>query len=550
MNYALSIAVLAAISTGAQAGYDPSSTAFDRIVRVSGSSASDNGLFDRVDVDMCVANGNKSYLVQSGNATTSLGNYWGVACDASAASGITGKVLFLKRSAGGSAMGVGPVNASTQIGFIDRSSCTDADSNGVYTCPQTTDITTPPGNVPNGGVSDVNPSGFTAPINGGNGASYLNLVVQPLVTQVFGIVVNTSFRNALQAAQFGSGSSCVGQETEACMPSLTKNQINTIFTVEGQQQSWSDFVVNRVGGSDPITTSPATAAYRATPFDSKIHICRRVIGSGTQAQFQFNFLDNPSKTGTNTLTPYHQYATNFTTGPIVWNGSGSGDVEACLESYENGVTKTITAAAAPTGTTTISRQINPALSPATGAQVETGPVHAWAIGIQGTEKNNTLSKAYRFIKVDGVAPTIENVWNGKYFDFAESSCQVRKNDTTAEALFVKKLCNLSPNTVAKLNLGPDLNYVPQGNGSGEHTWGVGGYLLPSTIPGAVPDTSFNLLNPVTNYTRENNPGRQPVINKQYRTKIPFNSGNTSLDTNGTLDAAGVTVVPKADSSSW
>lgn len=558
MKSVLSAAILAALSTGAQAGYNPASTAFDLIVRVSGASASDNGIFDRVDSDMCLANANKSYLVQSGNSTSSLGNHFGIACDASAASGVTGKVLFLKRAAGGSGVGVGPVNDSKKIGFIDRSSCTDADDNGVYTCPtltSTTDTGTD-GDVPDGGISDIAPTGFVAPINGGKGASYLKLDSKPLVTQVFGIVVNLSFRNALQAAQFGSGHDCVGAETEACMPSLTRNQINSFFAVESAENSWSSLVVNRAGSTpgtvvgQPMTTSPATANYRAAPFDTKVHICRRVVGSGTQAQFQYNFLDNPSKSGTSALTPYHQFGSNFSTGPVVWNGSGSSDVENCLEAYETGTTKTITAAAAATGTTTTSRQINPALNVTTGAKLETGPVHAWAIGIQGSEKNNALAKKYRFIKVDGVAPTLENAWNGKYFDFAEASCQTRKGDTSAAAVFVKKACTLTPSAVAKLNLGADLTYTPGGNGSGEHQWGVAGYLLPSNIAGAVPDTSFRLSNPVTNYIRDNNPGRLPMINKTYRTKVPFNSGDTSKDTNGTLNATAIGVAPKADSSSW
>lgn len=537
VNYALSAAVLAALSSGAQAGYNPATTAFDLIVRVAGASASDNGLFDRVDADMCQKNANKSYLVQSGNDTAKLGNYWGIACDASVASGVSGKVLFLKRSAGGSEMGVGPVNDGAAIEFLNRSSCADGDRNGVYTCPTLT-----AGDVPNGGISDIAPAGFVAPINGGTGAVYTKLDSKALVTQVFGIVVNTSLRNALQAAQFGSAHTCVGKETEACMPSLTKQQIDSLFARDSGETSWSALVVNRVGSTPaslagaPLTTSPATAAWRPSPFDTKLHICRRVVGSGTQAQFNYNFMENPSK-GSAGLTPYSQENTNFSTGPVVWNGSGSSDVESCLEAYETGTSKTITAAKG-------SVEIN------SKSSAEKGPVKAWAIGIMGTEKNNTLGKAYRFIKVDNVAPTLENVWNGKYFDFAEASCQTRKGDTSAAALFVKKACVLTANSVAKLNLGPDLTYAPGGNGSGEHQWGVSGYLLPSTIVGAVPDTAFRLVNPVTNYVRYNNPAKSPVINKAFRTKVPFNSGDTSKDTAGSLNAASTGVAPKAGVTSW
>lgn len=559
-NSLVAAAVLATLSATAHAAYNPTTTTFDRVVYVSGASAMDNGLFDRVDVDMCQANANKAYLVQSGNSTASLGNYWGIACDASAASGVTGKVLFLKRSAGGSGVGVGPVNAAQKLAFIDYTAapalnpsapCTDADANGVYTCPTLNGTTEIPavtgGSIPVGGVSDIAPSGFVDPINGGSGASYSNLDAKEFVAQVFGVVVNTNFRNALQAAQFGSGHACVGAESEACMPSLTRQQINTIFASETGLASWGSLRINRDGvaatgspaafNGDPLTTSTATAAYRVAPFDSKVHICRRVVGSGTQAQFQYNFLDNPSKSAVGgALTPYTQSNTNFATGPIIWNGSGSSDVESCLEAYEAGTTKTITSA---TGTTSI--------NPAAG---ETGPVKAWAIGIQGTEKNNTLAKAYRFIKVDGVAPTIENVWNGKYYDFAESSCQTRSGDASAEATFVKNTCALTATTIAKLNLGIDLAYTPGGAGAGEHQWGVGGYLLPSSVSGANPDgAKFVLTNPVTNYIRGNNPAKPAYINTTFKTRAPYNSGDSSLDSIGSLNNTGTAVTP-ATGSSW
>jgi len=538
-------AVLASLSAGAQAVYNPATESFDLIVNVSGASAMDNAVLDRVDLDMCQANANKAYLVQSGNTTSSLGNYWGVACDASAASGVTGKVLFLKRSAGGSAAGVGPVNAAQNLAFIDRSSCSDADANGVYTCPTLNGSAEIPavtgGSIPVGGLSDVAPSGFVDPINGGNFSTYDNLEAHEFVTQLFGVVVNTSFRNALQAAQFGSGSACVGAETEACMPSLTRHQIASIFSADTGLASWGSLRVNRDGlagtNGEALTASPATAAYRTAPFDTKVHVCRRVVGSGTQAQFQYNFLDNPSKTASGgALTPYTQSNTSFTTGPIIWNGSGSGDVENCLEAYESGTTKTITSA---TGST----QINPAAG-------ETGPTKAWAIGIQGTEKNNTLGKAYRFIKVDGIAPSLENAWNGKYFDFAESSCQTRTGDTSAEATFVKNTCTLTATTIAKLNLGADLLYTPGGTGSGEHQWGVGGYMLPSSVAGAAPDgAKFTLTNPVLNYIRDNNPAKAAHINTSKKSNTPFNVGNSGLDSNGSLNSAGTGITTNG-ATSW
>jgi hypothetical protein len=542
MRSLTSIAVLAALSAGAQA-YNPATETFDHIVRVSGASAVDNGLFDRVDLDMCQNNANKTYLVQSGNVTTALGNYWGIACDAATASGVSGKVLFLKRSAGGSGQGVGPVNNSTAISFISRTSCTDADANGVYTCP-----TLSTGDVPDGGVSDLAPNAFEFLINGApaDGTNLSgNLEPRAMASLVFGIAVNTNFRNALQAAQFGANSTCVGAETEPCMPSLTKQQINSIFGFKSGQKTWTTVRVERDGvdttaplNGEALTATPGTAPYRTAPFDNKIRICRRVAGSGTQAQFNANFLGNPVK-GVFALAPYDQTLhTSFSLGPIIWNGSGSSDVENCLEAYDTGTTKTITSA---TGST----QINPATGEGTG------PTKAWAIGIQSVEKNANLAKPYRFIKVDGVAPTLENVWNGKYFDFGEVSCQTRTGDASARATFVKNACNLNVAAVVRMNLGSDSAVGGTGAafGAGEQPFGVSGYLLPSTISGTSPDGSkFQLSNPVTNYTRFNQFGADPVVNTGRA--IPFNTGDTSLDTNGSLTNAGGAAITPNGTSSW
>jgi len=41
----------------------------------------------------------------------------------------------------------------------------------------------------------------------------------------------------------------------------------------------------------------------------------------------------------------------------------------------------------------------------------------WAIGVQGLEKNANQAEAWRFVKIDGIAPTLANVAKGKYHDW-------------------------------------------------------------------------------------------------------------------------------------
>jgi len=45
---------------------------------------------------------------------------------------------------------------------------------------------------------------------------------------------------------------------------------------------------------------------------------------------------------------------------------------------------------------------------------------AWAIGQQSSDKNASATKAYRFIKINGVAPTLANAFSGAY-DFTNES---------------------------------------------------------------------------------------------------------------------------------
>lgn len=526
VKYLLSMAVLAAMSSGAQA-YNPATQAYaaNAIIRVSGASAVDNALFDRVDQDMCQNNANKSYLFLSGKGVGNLGDYWGITCDATAASGYTAgtPILFLKRAAGGSGQGVGPVNSSTAIQFLNRTTCAGGPTS--YTC------TAGGADVPNGGLSDVYPKAFEDPINGGTGAAYNNLDATTLATQVFGVVVTKDLRNALQAMEFGETSPCATSVDESvkegveCMPSLSHQQVRSIFAVDGGAlSSWDNlqFINPTTGVAEGLASSPVTAAYRtAADFDPLIHICRRIRGSGTQAQFQYEFLDNPSKNAVNgSLVPFSESGSDFFGGPVVWNGSGSSDTEDCLVAYQSGTTKSIIHLDLndPTELATVTSSINNDLDP---HGIGDHKVHAWAIGLMGTEKNNKLQKDYRFVKLDGNAPTIDSVAVGNYTDAYEASCQVRKNDNSLQAGFVKKACALTAATIKKLDIGANGTIEVKGDGVGEHVWGVAGYLAPSTNTGAVPDAIFSFTNPVTNYVRDNNAAKGLHINPAYNTVVPF-----------------------------
>ncbi|OYZ55762.1 MAG: hypothetical protein B7Y21_13940 [Hydrogenophilales bacterium 16-61-112] len=124
------------------------------------------------------------------------------------------------------------------------------------------------------GVSDEEPDLLLAAgaVTGGKPAG---LVSTALNVVTFGTPVTLGLRNALQTAQIASGKldpSCTaGNETEACMPSLSQSQIASIFG--GNLVGWSE-----------LGLSPA---------DDTVYVARRPVTSGTQAAARVFFLNEP-----------------------------------------------------------------------------------------------------------------------------------------------------------------------------------------------------------------------------------------------------------------
>lgn len=395
-------------------------------------------------------------------------------------------VLIYKRSAGGSAQGVSPlINQdaadvqSDLIEFLDiTTGCTLETAAAVGTlgqveCPSTHLA------VPDFGVSDVDPIQFRAqntpagflPISE---ADLTKLTVTGSVALTFGIPVTTDMRNGLQEAQFGVADPCVGNDSEACMPSLSRNQIASIYT--GKLNNWDQL---KVGGVSVF--SNASAIYKGVgPTASRVHICRRVEGSGTQAQHGIKFLNTPCTAVAAVPATDNTGLTEFAPVVQVHDNSGSGDMTECLDSLNTGV-------AIP------------------GADFQNTYGKRWAVGIQSVEK---ASANFRFIKVDGVAPTIENVASGKYLDFAELTFQyntVRMNDASrantkaiADALIASAG---EPTVVGEIN--KKFNH-------GFHGAQEVGYLANPNAFTANADGSVDLTKPVNPYTHAD--GQAPVDN--------------------------------------
>jgi hypothetical protein len=478
---AAAVAVGAVLHCGSAAAHDPSVTP-DIEIFMSGATAQDLNVRQLFE-ELCVANTLDVYFDNSvsanpGSAHTALF----CTLDSQKVPGLSvnnPKVLFHKRSAGGSAQGVNPVLDQQEIDAMvinNNGNCAKTGGETFYRCRINAagDLIK---KVSDAGVSDINPELFRG-VNTPAGSAPINPVkvsermeVRSGGALVFNTPITKSLRDALQRAQIDNGelqAGCEGKDDEPCMPSLSKHLIASLFT--GNVGKWSEVKVVKKDGS----SAPLTDYAQGQITDDKVHLCRRVDGSGTQSQFNVKFLHNPCTDGA--LSP--SSTTNPANGPVVILNSGSGNVDVCLKDFNDGTND----------------------SGSNGAGTK-----AWAIGVQSTERNAKLTRNYRFVKVDGVAPTLDNAFSGHYLDFAEVTYQWRKpafNGPTGDKLkVIEKIANDAgkPSIIAKNNA----DFI--------HPFGRGGYLAVSTAGHTVPANAvFDATNPVTPYTHA--PGGRSLDN--------------------------------------
>jgi hypothetical protein len=223
-------------------------------------------------------------------------------------------LLIIKRSAGGSAMGVIPLAKSSVIEVPDWSNAAaTADATaGQFTVPVSTAAA---GLVADIGVSDVEPKMFTG------------------INTEFGYTALTSAEQATLTvkswSQLAEGIVATRAVPDTAM--LTNNFYRE--ALDGHYQDWSTID----GTTDPII------------------VCRRVEGSGTQAAYNSYFNSFPNTAAYNgyaLVSPkittdslgYGVAGTGTQADPIqidpnaytVFEGSGSGDVRKCLQGAQLG----------------------------------------------------------------------------------------------------------------------------------------------------------------------------------------------------------------------
>ena len=387
-------------------------------IRISGATAQDPGLLAAT-LRLCSAGTMTAY---------SISNNFVYFCTADTTkftprAGTT-KLALYKYSVGGSGSGVGFVNSATAIPFMDltklatacTAGATTVDADGTATnlsTYQSFACTAASSNVTTNalsyiGISDVEPQFFGPP------STYNNLNAAGLASVIFGVPVTKVAYEALQTAQ----GKTVGGLTEADMPSLSGAQISSMYTQEGQ--TWAGLTGVEVNAADDI-----------------IYVARRADTSGTQKSFEavvarsINGTPNARQCG-ESVEPFvsgvdalNNTVVNTTCNGsnIVVNGSGSGQVLACLNLHNDG--------------------------------------GRGAVGVLSTEYKQLAGGKARFVKINGVAPTHANVAGGLYTAYTDASLNTRvgatspTEDAPGYTDFVTgfKAAFANPITIAQINAG-------------------------------------------------------------------------------------------------
>jgi hypothetical protein len=292
---------------------------------------------------------------------------------------------------------------------------------------------------PDGGISDVEPKVFVGQLATGFGLSVPgispdrpqndfvdvgNLIVKSGPGIVFGVAVTRDFYDELTNDQQAAGllPGCVAAPTRAqrdalpCMPSLPAPLISSVFV--GDISSWATVAPYGLPLSPPAFVSVPNPNRGAD--GNKVNICRRTAGSGTNAQFSIDYLGTNCINGSPAQRTFANNVPQAVSAPQVYENEGSSQLDLCLNALQNGTGYN---GGFTNGLTTYPAAPTP-LNGGTSSVVPNGRT-AYGIAYNSLERNVALTNGYRFVKVDGVPPTLEEAFKGNYRDIYYLSYQNR-----------------------------------------------------------------------------------------------------------------------------
>ena len=256
---------------------------------------------------------------------------------------------------------------------------------------------------------------------------------------VYGVGVTLDFYKVLQAAQKLTGTlpstTTIGAYDQASLPSLSRNFVGALL--HGDIQHWSNVLlnVNQSGTQTqiPLTSQTVlTAAGVSAPTSDVVAVGRRNAGAAIGAVAYAKFLNYPyaeSAKAPKSATPSNAGAEG-NAAPLVKAPGGAAATQDLLLDWQGGSN-------------------NSGLNNVAGAKY-------WGIAVNSADKNTSVTAAgtggknWRYVKIDGYAPTIENVASGNYPIWAEGEVLVNPLVGTAHevSLFTDFGTALSTSSIA------------------------------------------------------------------------------------------------------
>jgi hypothetical protein len=415
---------LAAMSVQAAGPTIPAGT---KVIFLAGASAPDNFL---ADISSSMLTGVTA--IRSRDAGVNHRAYLGKAAAGIPNVPVGTDILFIKRSAGGSVFGVDPIARAARIQTLDLNSCTEeattvgsgssarsynwsCDLKGID--PGVTDHATASntGLVADFGVADVEPAMFKQPYNTENGQAQLS-------SAELGRLTNSPLNQIMMGI--------VATDAVAATTHISRAQYGAMLA--GKIDNWS-----AIDGSEDAVV-----------------VCRRVEGSGTQTSYNWFFSGFPcnSSTGGFADTPPASASNSFgydgnhagsvadpiiidpSAGFTVVENSGSGDVRNCLKAAQNRTLFTVK------GANNLNYKVDFSLLSAPAKAIGVLSLDSYTNAVAagsgfsfrhldgaGTFNGSTQTSS---TGATGIAPSKDNLLNGKYDFVVELSMQKRNTSVT------------------------------------------------------------------------------------------------------------------------
>ena len=321
----------------------------------------------------------------------------------------------------------------------------------------------------------------------------------------YGVGITTDLYNVLQAAQKRSGqlpaATVIGEyQKEARIPSLPSNVIGSL--IAGKIKFWDEVkIVDNQAGSPtlgqalslthPSILADAGVSLPTTNAEGKVPVAwgNRNAGAAIGAVAYATFLNYP---GTKSsfgppLTPTNNLF-DATSAPIIKDPGGSTATGQLLNDWNQGTNASGLNSTAPAAGPAPKRW---------GGALNDGTRNT--SGTIGVTPEAAGKQSWRYVRIDGYLPKIENIASGGYPLWAEGELLLNTNDTGKLAV-LNALANglASPATAANVNT------------SIVHTWGTNGVFALTKNTAFTTDIPFNPANPVVGFTH-NNSGNSTAI---------------------------------------